>query len=116
MKNVIKLNEEQLRKVVAESVKKVLSERYEPGDTLSVAPHKPIIKGKTPNGYDDEFAGMDNHTGLDIMNDIGGIIDRAKYYLSVTADSSVAEELYVIIDCLNRAFEAAMNLSKLDVN
>jgi len=59
---------------------------------------------------------MDNHTGLDIMNDIGGIIDRAKYYLSVTADSSVAEELYVIIDCLNRAFEAAMNLSKLDVN
>ena len=115
-KKVVKLSESKLRKIVSESIKKMLSERYEPGDTLSIPPHKPIIKGKTPNGYDDEYAGMDNNVGVIMMNDISKILDEARYWYGVTTDSSVAEELGVVIDCLNRAFEATMNLSKMQID
>ena len=112
----VRLSESKLRKIVSESIKKMLSERYEPGDTLSIPPHKPIIKGKTPNGYDDEYAGMDNNVGVIMMNDISKILDEARYWYGVTTDSSVAEELGVVIDCLYRAFEATMNLSKMQID
>ena len=45
------------------------------------------------------------------------IIDKAKDYRKYHAESSRSdEEISIIIDCLNRAFEAAMNLSKIDID
>lgn len=107
-RNTVRLSESKFRKIVSESIKKILSERYEPGDTLSVPPHNPVD--------DNDFYG-NNNLGRNIAEGISMIINKAKDYRKYHAESSRSdEEISIIIDCLNRAFEAAMNLSKIDID
>ena len=77
MKNQIKLNEEQLRKVVAESVKRVLNEVY---DFSSTKPQYDINSDEykqkyDSGGYDDEYNAETNKE----IGDYEALPDKARH-------------------------------------